>query len=277
MPKPPKYKIIYNWDGDLLGWDEVPQSTESFLSTVYAPLQDTQVDALFWCVATHAARWNSDVVELEGDVLNRKYDSASSYRLAENIRTALERGEDPNQALIQRARDLGLHAYASIRMNDNHFDGAQLQDLPDLRHPELTQMRRQHPEWLLGDQTLEWFALSWNLEIPEVRDHRLSYIEEVCRRYDWDGVELDWMRHPFHLPQDDAYRLRYTLTDVQRSVRRMADQIAQSRGRPFYVAARVAVDSHELSRPSNSKSADTSNEITCTSTTQKRQSTHHSM
>jgi hypothetical protein len=240
MPKPPNYKIIYNWDGDLFGWDEVPQSTESFLSTVYAPLEGTQVDALFWCVATHAARWNSDVVELEGEVLGRKYDSASSYRLAENVRTALERGEDPNQALIQRARELGLHVYASIRMNDNHFDGAQLQDLPDLRHPELTQMRRQHPEWLLGDQTLEWFALSWNLEVPEVRNHRLSYIEEVCRRYDWDGVELDWMRHPFHLPQDDAYRLRYTLTDMQRSVRRMADQIAQSRDRPFYVATRVA-------------------------------------
>jgi hypothetical protein len=240
MPQPPKYQIIYNWDGDLHAWDEVPQSTESFLSTVFAPVQDTQVGVLSWCVDGYAARWDSQVAELEGDVLEGRYDSAASYRLAENIRLALERGEDPNRALVQRARELGLHAYASIRMNDNHFGGAQLADLADLRHPEVTQTRRQHPEWLLGEQTSEWFALSWNLEVPQVRDHRLAYIEKVCRHCDWDGVELDWMRHPFHLPQDDAYRLRYVLTDMQRSVRQLADDIAALRGRPFYVTARVA-------------------------------------
>ena len=240
MAKPPKYRIIYNWDGDLIGWDEVPQSTDAFLSTVYAPLEETQVDALFWCVGIHVARWNSDVAEMEGDGVGRKYDSASSYRLAENVRTALERAEDPNRALIERARALGLQIYASIRMNDNHFGGAQPADLATFHHPEMTRMRREHPEWLLGDKTLEWFALSWNFEVPEVRDFHLSYIEEVCRLYDWDGVELDWMRHPFHLPLDDAYRLRYALTDVQRSVRMMADDIAAKRGRPFHVAARVA-------------------------------------
>ena len=240
MPQPPSYQIIYNWDGDLHAWDEVPQSTETFLATVFAPVQETQVGALSWCVGGHLARWDSEVVELEGDALERRYDSAVSYRLAENIRLALERGEDPDRELVQRARSLGLHAYASIRMNDNHFDGAQLEDLAALRHTDMTQLRRQHPEWLLGSQTSEWFALSWNLEVPQVRDHRLAYIEEVCRRYDWDGVELDWMRHPFHLPQDDAYRLRYVLTDMQRSVRRLGDDIAAARGRPFYVTARVA-------------------------------------
>ena len=239
MP-PPQYRIIYNWDGDLHAWDEVPQGTETFLATVFAPVQDTQVGALSWCVGAHAARWPSRAFELEGDSLDRRYHSAANYRLAENIRLALESGEDPTRALVQRAHALGLHAYASIRMNDNHFDGAQVEDLADLRHPEMTQLRRRHPEWLLGRQTWEWFALSWNLEVPEVRDHRLAYIEEICRHGDWDGVELDWMRHPFHLPRDEAYRLRYVLTDMQRAVRQMAEAIAAARGRPFYVTARVA-------------------------------------
>jgi hypothetical protein len=240
MPKPPKYKIIYNWDGDLNGWDEVPMTAETFLSMAYAPLEETQVDALFWCAGIHTARWNSKVVEMEGDPVGRKYDDAMSYRLCENVRSAFERGEDPNEALIARGRELGLHVYASVRMNDNHFDGAQPEDLATFDHHELTKIRREHPEWVLGDKTSEWFALSWNFEVPEVRDHVLDYIEELCRLYDWDGVELDWMRHPFHLPEDDAYRLRYTLTDMQRSVRKFANEIAESRGRPFYVASRVA-------------------------------------
>ena len=81
---------------------------------------------------------------------------------------------------------------------------------------------------------------SWNMAIPEVKEHKLSYIREACLQADWDGVELDWQRHPFHVPENYGYRLRYALTDLQRAVRRMADDIAEQRGRPFYVAARVA-------------------------------------
>ena len=111
-----------------------------------------------------------------------------------------------------------------MRVNDNHFDGAQIGDLPDLHHTELTSLRQQHPEWLLGERTSDWFALSWDLSVPEVRRYRLDHLREICERYDWDGVELDWQRHPFHLPEDEAYRLRYALTDLQRAARHMVDQ-----------------------------------------------------
>ena len=140
-----------------------------------------------------------------------------------------------------------MDVYASVRMNDNHFDGAQVEDLPALHHTELTRMRREHPEWVLGDRTSEWFALSWNMAVPEVREHRYTHIEEIVTRYDWDGVELDWQRHAFHLPEDEAYRLRYVLTDLQRRVRQLTDDLAKRRGRPFYLAARVA-GSQEMCR-----------------------------
>lgn len=240
MPRPPDYGIIYNWDGAPHGYSEVPQSMEAFLEKTYAPLRDTQVGALFWCVGEHAARWKSDVLELLGDVHGRIYENAQSYLFTENIRQMLERGEDPQSALIERGHALGLHVYASVRMNDNHFNGAQIEDLHALHHTELTQMRIEHPEWLLGDQTSEWFALSWNFAVPEVREHRLAHIAEVCRWYDWDGVELDWQRHAFHFPKDDAYRLRYLLTDLQRAVRRMTEALSKERGKPFYLAVRVA-------------------------------------
>ena len=71
-------------------------------------------------------------------------------------------------------------------------------------------------------------------------DPKLALIAETCRRYDWDGLEIDWQRHPFHLPQEHAYRLRYALTDLQRAVRQVTEEVAARRGRPFYLAARVA-------------------------------------
>ena len=240
MPTPPSYGIIYNWDGAPHGYTEAPQSMDAFLEKMYAPLENTQVGAHFWCVGEHAARWPSEALEQLGDVHGRRYENAQTYIFTENIRQMLARGEDPQAALIDRGHELGLHVYASIRMNDNHFNGAQVKDLDTLHHTELTRMRIEHPEWLLGDRTSEWFALSWNFAVPEVRAHRYAHIKEICERYDWDGVELDWQRHAFHLPQDEAYRLRYLLTDLQRAVRRMTKALAKKRGRPFYLAARVA-------------------------------------
>ncbi len=240
MPKPPNYGIIYNWDGAPHGYAEVPQSMEAFLEKTYAPLEDTQVGALFWCVGEHAARWPTKDLETVGDVHGRRYERAASYIAIENVRQMLERGEDPQKALVQRGRELGLHVYASVRMNDNHFGGAQAKDLPTMHHTELTRLRIEHPEWVLGEETLEWFALSWNMSVPEIREHRFAYIKELCSLYDCDGVELDWQRHAFHLPLDDAYRLRYTLTDLQRALRRMTAKLARERGKPFYVAARVS-------------------------------------
>ncbi len=240
MPKPPTYNIIYNWDGAPHGYSELPQSMDAFLEKVYAPMENTQVGAHFWCIGEHAARWNSEVLELLGDVHGRRYENAQTFTFTENIRRMLERGEDPQEALIERGHEMGLHVYASIRMNDNHFNGAQIGDLDKLHHTELTRMRMEHPEWVLGDQTSEWFALSWNFAVPEVREHRFAHIKEICEKYDWDGVELDWQRHAFHLPQHDAYRLRYVLTDLQRAVRNMTNDLAERRGRPFFLTTRVA-------------------------------------
>ena len=147
MSKPPPYGIIYNWDGAPHGYDETPQTMASFIDRTYAPLSDTQVGAHFWCVGEHAARWDSDVLELLGDVHGRKYESAAAYTFTENIRLMLERDEDPQKSVIERGHELGMHVYASVRMNDNHFDGAQISDLATLHHTELTDLRKSHPEW----------------------------------------------------------------------------------------------------------------------------------
>ena len=237
----PQYGIIYNWDGAPHGYSAYPQTLEEFLEKVYAPLQDTQVGTLSWCMGLHEATWPSDRLEVVGDAVERQYGSVRSMYQAENIRGFFERGEDLYGALVQRGWDLGLKVFASIRMNDNHFWDLRPEMLGSIKREELTTLRQDHPEWLLGtEQAPDWCSTSWNIAIPQVREQIFKLITEACRQAPWDGVELDWQRHAFHLPTDYAYRWRYTLTDLLRSIRTFTEDLAAQRGRPFYLAVRVA-------------------------------------
>ena len=237
----PAYRIIYNWDGAPHDYSEFPQSLEQFLEKTYAPMKGTQVDAHFWCIGEHEAKWRSDHLEMTGDTENRVYSSARSMRHNEGIRAMLDRGEDPYAALAKRGRELGISPWASVRMNDNHFNGLQVEDMTAAVMPGLTQLRKEHPEWCLGPGNApKWFGASWNFAHREVREHRLQHISEVARLADWDGIELDWQRHAYHLPLGDTYRLRYTLTDLQRAARELTHRIGRERGRPMYLAVRVA-------------------------------------
>ena len=238
---PPPYGIIYNWDGAPRDYSEFPQSQTQFLDKIFAPVAHTQVGALSWSMADHRASWPSKNLETEKGPAG-VYDSVRHMRHTEGLWAAFDRGENPYQAMVDRGHDLGLHVYPSIRMNDNHFWSTQtLNDMVDSGDPSFTQMRLDHPEWCLGENHAPgWCATSWNMAIPEVREYKLRLITEACQQADWDGVELDWQRHAFHLPEHDEYRLQYTLTDLQRSIRSMSDDIARQRGRPFHVTVRVA-------------------------------------
>ena len=241
--QPPRdYGIIYNWDGAPLHYSEFPQSQEQFLEKVYAPIADTQVGAHFWSVGGHETEWPTESLEYTGDSVGRVYDSVLAVRHDEGVRAMFERGENPYQAMVERGHELGVDVYCSVRMNDNHFYGILPRDMAKTVRHGLTQIRKDHPEWCLQPEDVpEQRGIgSWNMAFPEVREHRLQYVTEACRQADWDGVEIDWQRHPFHLPEHDGYRLRYTLTDLQRAIREMTDRIADERGKPFYLAVRVA-------------------------------------
>ncbi len=240
-PAPPQYRIIYNWDGAPHAYSEYPQSVDQFLDKTFAPLTGTQVDALFWSLGEHEATWPSEALGMIGDATDRVYNGVAELRRVEGIRAMFERGENPYEAMVSYGHERDIDVWASIRMNDQHF--WRIQDLETMQRTVtngLTDLRKQHPEWCLGDDAPNWCTTSWNMAIPEVREHKLQFIEEACRVADWDGVELDWQRHAFHLPANHEYRLRYTLTDLQAAIRQITDRLSEERGKPFHVAVRVA-------------------------------------
>ena len=118
---PPPYGTIYNWDGNPFRYKEFPEQLDDLLKKVFAPIEDTPVGALFWCVGEHEAEWPSEKIPMAGESVGRVYETVWGMRHAESLRAMFERGEDPYDAIVRRGRDLGLGVWASVRMNDNHF------------------------------------------------------------------------------------------------------------------------------------------------------------
>lgn len=227
---PPRYRLVLNWDGDdAFRQSEAPMSKEKFDEVLYGGLEGV-VDCMFWNGSSGStAFYPSDVLEFKGDADGGRFDSVQSWRSIANAKAMIERGEDPNETAIEGARKRGMDVFFSFRMNDQHQDSL---DTP--------QMKRDHPEWLLGDKAPAWFNTSWDYTHLLVREHRLAMVKEVVDRYDFDGIELDWQRHAHHLPVHQAFRRRYVLTDFMRQVRQLADEASSRRGRKLYLAARVS-------------------------------------
>jgi hypothetical protein len=117
------------------------------------------------------------------------------------------------------------------------------------------QLKVDHPDWLVGDHEKRTPQGRWSsvdYARPEIRDLAFRYIEEVCRNYDVDGVELDFLRHLCYFKSvanggkasDEEVA---AMTELMRRVRKMTEEEGLKRGRPILVSMRTP-DSAEFSR-----------------------------
>ena len=65
---------------------------------------------------------------------------------------------------------------------------------------------------------------------PEVRSHVAALVIDLFERFDTDGVELDFMRHPAFIRVEEAYGSRHLITDMLRRIRARMDEVAASTG-----------------------------------------------
>ena len=66
-----------------------------------------------------------------------------------------------------------------------------------------------------------------------------SIIVELISRFDVDGIELDYMRHPGYFRIEEAYANRYLMTDLIRFVREQMDAVSASKGKELDLIVRV--------------------------------------
>ena len=227
-------RIILNNDGnDARGMREgEPKTPEAFLARRTTALAGSQVDAIFYCTGVfNLYTHRSAETELRGHSDEHQVDWA--WELT-------EQGTDSLTLIAGYGHQHGMEVFWSMRMNDTHDsgDGALL-----------CKWKQEHPEYLMGRKGDKfphgggrWSALDYGL--PEVRDKVFHILKDVASRYDVDGLELDFYRHPVYFrPQMTGEPVTQAhcalMTGLLREVRAMTIDLAASRGRPVLLAVRV--------------------------------------
>jgi hypothetical protein len=239
--------ILFNNDSDDLKWPAYPEhhadglwvpagkylplpkidSLEDALAPRIGPLAKTGTQGLSYCGNFGVPIW-----ELKRD----------------HIKVL---GEDPLQPILHFWKKDGRRFLFSMRMNDAHheiFNWPHLWDDFRREHRDLwidppteSEWKTKFLPWLDGVGLKPEFSSHRDLRLdyskPQVRKHYLDTLREICRRYDIDGIEMDWLRSAklFRPKEVDAA----TITAFVTEARAILDASAKTRGRPLRLVARV--------------------------------------
>ncbi len=152
----------------------------------------------------------------------------------QNCKCLEERDLDPYAIWIQRCREQKISPWISMRMNDLH-------DVDDPTNFQHSSFWVNHPDYWRVPNTLskDWFQRALNFKFAEVRKHATDFLDVLFKRYDFDGIELDWMRFGWHLTPGRSAEEGGYLTEVVAYARKKANQYSEKRGHKIFVAVRV--------------------------------------
>ncbi|HWQ53412.1 MAG TPA: hypothetical protein VN442_06990 [Bryobacteraceae bacterium] len=142
-------------------------------------------------------------------------------------------GIDVYARWISRARARGISPWLSMRMNDVH----NTDDERSYMHSEFWRANPQYRRVRYRFAGLTDRAFDYGR--PEVREYHLKLVRELAERYDFDGLELDWMRFGFHFRPGHESQGLELLTRFTADVRKILNAQEKKRGHPIRLGARV--------------------------------------
>jgi hypothetical protein len=237
-------RIIFNNDGDDVIYTKKEPTAEALLALRTTPLLGSQVDSIFYSnsLCFGQALHSSQVME--------PFTCTEAMFADNSLPQLMARGIDPIQAMVDFGHANGIEIFWDMRMNDTH--DAMLDGYGPYLRPKL---KLDHPEFLVGSPDKQppygpWSSV--NYAEPAVRDLAYRFFEEVCTRFDVDGIELDFLRHACFLKSvAEGGRASEAeldmMTDLVRQTRDMTERQGLRRGRPILIAIRVP-DSVEYCR-----------------------------
>ena len=229
-------RVLYNFDGDSclsnkagskgpvpVNMGEVKRLIEE------VAYEGSQVDSILVCVNAQVMYYPTNVGTMRG-ALSAKDERAkwpaSEKQRFDNVKAFFDSGVDPYAVMLAEAKRRGREALLTFRMNDDHGNDF-------LR----TQFQVDHPEWSLGtEQYRGKGALDFGRD--EVRDYTFRLIEEAVRRYDCDGMELDFNRFPKFFKDGTTEERVTMMNSLVERVRRMLDDVGRERGRRLVLSVR---------------------------------------
>ena len=224
-------RVLYNFDGDSCMFTRAGREgpvalTADDLKRAIAEVTEpgSKVDTVLVCINAQVMYYPTKIGTQRGmqsTPEERAKWPKSQQQMFENLERFFSQGQDPYAIMLAEAKRTGREALLTFRMNDDHGNDF-------LR----TKFWSEHPEWRLSKGAL-------NFGFDEVRDYVATLIEEAVRRYDCDGIELDFNRFPTFFqgePNDNNVRKMNALVE---RVRSMLDTVGGERGRRLTLAVRV--------------------------------------
>lgn len=185
------------------------------------------------------------------------------WRLAENFRLFQQHGFDPWKTIIEAAHRHGIEVFLELQINRadaaiHYLDGS---------HVPISRFALENSEYLLGydchrtdlsGTESEAYRAMYQSPAPdgdthskpetafcprldfgrgEVRELRLETIEEVCRRYEIDGLELNFCFDP-HFFRKDQVGGAQIMSEFMSATKAVMDRIGTERGRSIRLLAR---------------------------------------
>ncbi len=184
----------------------------------YADEPGSQIDAIWWDIGGNAVGsvYPSEIFQPEVHPLVKRWH---------------EEGVDWRKELINESRRRQLETFWNHRISEVDI-------LPEGGHAKVpSPLKIEHPDWVLP--VTWWPHGMWNLAAEGLRAHKVAVLREIAMRFDLDGIQIDFARHVPCLPVGRQWEMREHVTKFMRMVRTMLLDVAQQRGRPFLLAARV--------------------------------------
>ncbi len=182
----------------------------------FADQPGSQIDSLWWCIDEgNLAYYPSKVIPVTR---------------CPRMKIWFDAGVDIVKVMSEECHKRGLEAFYTYRLNGADREA-------DITTPARLPMKDQHPEWLVKGAW--WKPGLWNFAVPEVREYKLAILRELATNYDFDGIDIDFARHPPCLPIGQQWEHRDAMTDFVRKVRLMLQDVAAARGRPYLLSIRV--------------------------------------
>ena len=256
-------RLIFNTDGNWM-LRYLPDRDPDDVTHQLGQLVPAGVDALanlvgidddvVWRGSPHSAMWGDDTdvwdpdpdVDAEGNPVRKLtaggFELSRLEQLYNCMDAVIKDGRELMQIYIDGCRNRGIMSIASMRMNDAHTSDEAREWQVRSRH------KKERPDLLIGSplpsrapgHAERWnFCWQWDYEQEEVRSRFLGLIDEILERYDFDAVELDWMRQPPYFSPGRLLDNLDTLTGFMRTGHEIVRRHAKKKDKEIALIARV--------------------------------------
>lgn len=240
-------KIFFNEDPNhfvfsrkLAGYERITMEDARNFILQY---KDTQITDFFVCLGASGAWYDSRKTDNVMDTYRRWIKEGktsendtnvgvSAVRLVENFYE--DYGTSVQAVWVDTLREIGIHPWVSIRMNDIHE--AEAED--SILHSGFFRENR-HKNRVSHRKPSGYYEYALDYMFDEVREHYLTVIEEALERFDADGIELDFMREIFSIGIGREYEGIAVINAFMREVYALVKKAEKQWGHPVKVAVRL--------------------------------------